>query len=233
MNFARRGYASKSSKQWLSRQSSDPYVKQRSSENYRSRSAFKLIEIERRFRILDAKDVDVVVDVGAAPGGWSQVIANTLGWNLNQANDPIASFDFVRHGQRSAWGSSSEHDAGLPEIHDSPFLTDYVQEHKKGRGVVLALDLLPIESIHGVHTLQADFLSPSTPSMIRSVLRQQGGPRDGKVDVVLSDMAPNLTGHHHADIEKSLDLCVALIEFAKTHLRPAQMVRRRLAGVLV
>lgn len=74
--------SSSSSRQWLSRQSKDPYVRQRitNAAAYRSRSAFKLLQLEESFGFLSKPDVRVVVDLGAAPGGWSQVVAKKMGW---------------------------------------------------------------------------------------------------------------------------------------------------------
>lgn len=67
-----------SSKQWLARQARDPYVKSKSSAGYRARSAFKLIELNTKYGLFDKEKTNVVVDLGAAPGGWSQVVSETL-----------------------------------------------------------------------------------------------------------------------------------------------------------
>ncbi|KAH6912877.1 ribosomal RNA large subunit methyltransferase J [Coprinopsis sp. MPI-PUGE-AT-0042] len=188
--------AKKSSKQWLARQTKDPYVKQRQVDPaaFRSRSAFKLVEINEKWDNFLAKpDVNVVVDLGAAPGGWIS----------EDRFDPLA-FD------------------------DSDLVSTPVQ----GRGTILAVDLLQMQQIHGVHDLVADFLAPTTDSIIQDILRRQG-VQDGKVDVILSDMAANASGNDTRDIECSLQICDAVLDFAKRHLRTAQAVGRKRGGVVL
>jgi len=125
---------SHSSRQWLRRHVNDPYVQRSKREGYRSRSAYKLIEIDERDRLL--RPGQVIVDLGSAPGGWSQVAAKRVG------------------------------EAGL----------------------VVAIDLLPMESIAGVTFVQGDFTSGKGAAAVQAAL---GGRQ---VDLVMSDMAPNMTG---------------------------------------
>ena len=152
---------SPSSKQWLRRHVSDPYVQRSRREGYRSRSAYKLTEIDERDRLLAPGMV--VVDLGAAPGGWSQAAAKRVG----------------------------------------------------ASGRVLAIDLLAMEPVAGVTFVQADF---SAAPGIAALERELGGR---KADVVLSDMAPNLSGIAVSDQARSMALAEAARDFALLHLQPA------------
>ena len=146
----------KSNKQWLRRHVTDPYVRKAREQGYRSRAAFKLQQIDDRERLL--RPGAVVVDLGAAPGGWSQVAAER-----------------VRPGGR-----------------------------------VIAVDLLPIAPITGVTVLKGDFRQAS-------LLPALG---DARADVVLSDLAPNLSGIPNVDQARSLELSVAAIDFCAGALKP-------------
>jgi 23S rRNA (uridine2552-2'-O)-methyltransferase len=208
--------AKKSSKQWLARQTKDPYVKQRQVDPaaFRSRSAFKLVEINDKWDNFLAKpDVNVVVDLGAAPGGWSQVVAQKLGWGLTSKPPPAVVSE----------------DRFDPLAFDD---ADLVSKPVQGRGTILAVDLLQMQQIHGVHGLVADFLAPTTDNVIQDILRQQG-VQEGKVDVILSDMAANASGNDTRDIECSLQICEAVLDFAKRHLRSAEVVGRKRGGVVL
>jgi 23S rRNA (uridine2552-2'-O)-methyltransferase len=149
-----------SSQRWLERQLNDPYVARAKRENLRSRAAFKLSEIDDKAHFL--KKGARVVDLGAAPGGWSQVAAKRVG---------------------------------------AP---------REGR--VVAIDVLPMEPISGVDFVQLDFLDPSAPEKLKAVL--------GGANVVLSDMAPNTTGHAKTDHLKIMALVEAAAEFARAVLKP-------------
>lgn len=150
---------SKSSTRWLQEHFSDPYVKRAQAEGWRSRAVFKLEELIERDRLL--KPGMVVVDLGAAPGGWSQVARERLG--------------------------------------------------EKGR--VIALDILPMQGIGGVEFILGDFRE-------ETVLHQLEQALDGAaVDLVLSDMAPNLSGMATVDQPRSMHLVELAEEFAATHLR--------------
>ena len=150
-----------SSNLWLERQLNDPYVARAKREGFRSRAAFKLMEIDDKARFL--KKGARVIDLGAAPGGWSQVAAKRVG---------------------------------------SP---------QKGR--VVAIDVLPMDSLTGVEFMQIDFLSVDAPKKLKDML---GGP----ADVVLSDMAANATGHAKTDHLKIMALVEAAAEFAREVLAP-------------
>ncbi|MCA3264175.1 MAG: RlmE family RNA methyltransferase [Telmatospirillum sp.] len=143
--------------QWISRQLNDPYVGMAKDQGYRSRAAFKLIEIDAKYKFL--KPGAKVVDLGAAPGGWTQVAV------------------------------------------------------ERGCAKVIALDILEMAPLAGAHVLKADFLDPAAPGMIEALL-------DGKVDLVLSDMAPSTTGHRETDHLRIAALVEAAIDFAVAVLRP-------------
>ena len=201
---------SKSSKQWISRQSRDPYVKKRLSgpASYRSRSSFKLLEINDQMAgFLDQRDVRVVVDLGAAPGGWTQVVAEKFGWlaGRNEADE-------------------------LQDLDASP-----VTSLSRARGTIVAVDLLPFEPIPGVHVVRGDFLLDSTTEQIRRLLasKHNNNADDAKADVILSDMAVNVSGNTVRDTESSLEICEAVFEFARLNLRSAREIGRRKGGVLL
>lgn len=151
---------SKTSREWLHRHVTDPYVQRSKKEGYRSRSAYKLTEIDDRDKLL--KPGQVVVDLGAAPGGWTQVAAKRIG----------------------------------------------------SKGAIVGIDLLPVEPVPGTTMIQADFTSRKGLSALQEAI---GGRR---VDVVLSDMAPNMSGIAVSDQARSMDLAEQALEFAVAHLQP-------------
>ena len=150
------------SKLWLERQLNDPYVARAKREGLRSRAAYKLIEVDDKFRLL--KPGARVVDLGAAPGGWSQVAVKRVGAD-------------------------------------------------EGRGRVVAIDILEMQSLPGVEALHLDFLDERAPPRLKDLL---GGP----ADVVLSDMAENATGHRKTDHLKIMALAEAAALFAREVLKP-------------
>lgn len=150
----------RSNRAWIHQHVNDPYVQRAQAEGYRSRAAFKLIEIDAEDRLL--KPGMVVVDLGAAPGSWCQVVARRVG----------------------------------------------------AAGKVLALDLLPMESLVGVEFIQGDFRE-------EPALAELEGRLGGRaVDVVLSDMAPNLSGVAVSDQARMIHLAELTLDFAVAHLRP-------------
>ncbi|MFY9957170.1 RlmE family RNA methyltransferase [Bradyrhizobium sp.] len=155
-----------SSKLWLERQLNDPYVAKAKREGYRSRSAYKLVEIDDKYRIL--KPGMSVVDLGAAPGGWSQIAAKRVGAADGQG---------------------------------------------KGKGKVIAVDVLEMPEIAGVSFAQLDFLAEDAPEKLRAMI-------GGRVDAVLSDMAANTTGHRKTDQLRILGLVEGAAAFASEVLNP-------------
>lgn len=151
---------SSSSQRWLREHFADPYVKQAQQAGYRSRAVFKLIEIHERGRLF--KPGMTVVDLGAAPGGWSQVVTKWV--------------------------------------------------HPKGR--VIAMDILPMEPLDGVEFIVGDFSEDFVVEQLHASLNGQ------KVDWVISDMAPNMSGNESVDIPKSMYLCELAVEFALQVLKP-------------
>lgn len=152
-----------SSQRWLERQLNDPYVAAAKREGWRSRAAFKLIEIDDRHRVLKAGQR--VVDLGAAPGGWSQVAARRV-------------------------------------------------KSVEGKGQVVAIDYLEFDPIPGVEIIKLDFLDDSAPARLKAMLR------DGRADVVLSDMAAPTTGHAGTDHLRIMGLAEAALAFALEVLAP-------------
>ena len=150
--------AKSSSAKWVRRQASDPYVERARKEGFRARAVYKLAEINEKFRIF--KSGQLVVDLGAAPGSWSQYV---------KKNFP------------------------------------------KSR--VIAMDLLPIDSIDGVEFYQGDFTTDDAIEWLRETVT-------GNVDVVLSDMAPNTTGHQRTDHIRQMTLLEYAFDFAKETLKP-------------
>jgi 23S rRNA (uridine2552-2'-O)-methyltransferase len=151
---------SKSSARWLAEHAADPYVKRAHEEGWRSRAAFKLEEIDKAERLL--RPGMTVVDLGAAPGGWSQYAARILG----------------------------------------------------GKGRVIALDVLDMPALPGVEFIQGDFSDEAVLERLQALLGA------GTVDLVLSDMAPNMMGIADVDHDRSMYLVDLAVDFAAHVLRP-------------
>jgi 23S rRNA (uridine2552-2'-O)-methyltransferase len=150
----------KTSKAWMHEHVTDIYVRRAKQEGYRSRSAFKLLEILEKDKLV--RSGMVVVDLGAAPGGWSQVLAPLIG--------------------------------------------------EKGR--VIALDLLEMEPIRNVTFLRGDF---SEDSAVAALQKELGGRQ---ADLVVSDMAPNISGVGMVDQARSIHLADLALDFTGNFLKP-------------
>lgn len=150
----------KTSKAWMQQHVNDPFVQQAKLHGYRSRSAYKLLEIDAKDKLL--KPGMRVVDLGAAPGGWSQVAAQKIG----------------------------------------------------ASGQVFALDVLEMPGLPGVTFIQGDFTEDSVLAELK--LKLAGQP----VDLVISDIAPNISGIPLADQAKSYYLAELALDFAVSHLKP-------------
>ncbi len=151
---------SHSSKQWLRRHVSDPYVIQSKKDGYRSRSAYKLTEIDAKDHLL--KGGITVLDLGSAPGGWAQVLSKKVG----------------------------------------------------SSGKVIAIDLLEMEPLPGVTFIQGDFNSRKGLEALATALE------GGKADLIMSDMAPNMTGIAVTDQARGMHLAEIARDFALLHLHP-------------
>jgi 23S rRNA (uridine2552-2'-O)-methyltransferase len=152
---------------WLAQHINDPYVKLAQKHQYRSRAAFKLIEIADQDKLI--KRGTTVVDLGSAPGAWSQVLRERM--------------------------AKPAGEAGID-------------------GRIIALDLLPMEPIEDVEFIQGDFREDAVLAQLEQVL---GGR---KIELVVSDMAPNLSGVAMADAARMSDLIELAVDFAQQHLRP-------------
>lgn len=158
---------------WLNDHVNDPYVKLAQREGYRARAAYKLKEIDEALGII--RPGDLVVDLGSAPGAWSQYVRNRLS-------------------PRTAVGGG----AAVGALN----------------GTILALDILPMEPIEGVSFLQGDFREPL-------FLQQLTDAMQGRLaDVVVSDMAPNLSGIAAADAARIAHLVELAVEFSQNHMKP-------------
>jgi 23S rRNA (uridine2552-2'-O)-methyltransferase len=150
----------KSSARWLNEHVNDPYVKQAQKDGYRSRSSYKLMQLNEKDRLI--RPGMLVVDLGSAPGGWSQVAARLVG----------------------------------------------------AKGRVLATDILPMEPLKNVDFIQGDF---TQEPVLKQVLESLG---DNKPDVVLSDIAPNISGIDSADQASSMYLVELALDMARQVLKP-------------
>ncbi len=151
---------SKSSGRWLQEHFDDPYVQRAKDEGYRSRASFKLLELDARDRLF--RPGMTVVDLGAAPGGWSQVAAQQVG----------------------------------------------------DRGRVIASDILPMDAMAGVHFVQGDFTDNSVYEALLAAI-------DGRpVDLVISDMAPNMSGMASIDQPRAMYLVELALDLARQVLKP-------------
>ena len=158
----------KVNKTWLNQHVYDPYVKAAQKDGYRARAAYKLQEIDEQLRLV--RPGDVVVDLGCAPGAWSQYVRRRL----------------------SPGGAAA---GGLA-------------------GAIIALDLLPMEPIEGVQYLQGDFREEAVLVRLEQALAGR------MVDLVVSDMAPNLSGNAAVDAARIAQLVELAVDFAKAHLKP-------------
>jgi 23S rRNA (uridine2552-2'-O)-methyltransferase len=215
----------------------DPYVKKRMVDPalYRSRAAFKLLEMNDRWggflegslRSGSAEEgVRNVVDLGAAPGGWSQVVARKLGWGERGLRDDVGGFS----GKVMERGRKLSGQLGVGSLNNDASSPTSIHP---GRGTIVAVDLLPIEPIPGVHTVRGDFLLPSTTDRIRQLLAPTTRESGSKADVILSDMAANVSGNTARDTQASLEICEAVFEFARANLRVPDGRRRGRGGVLL
>ncbi|KAF5313828.1 hypothetical protein D9619_013015 [Psilocybe cf. subviscida] len=257
--LARLSQKSKSkSASWASRQQRDPFVKMRVNDPaaYRARSAYKLLEInDQCYQFLDQPDVHGVVDLGAAPGGWSQVVSQKLGWSTPtgsplaqpesepEAVPPQGEEEPLEEELGSPRPKKWKKPKKVPQAAQQALMDDfdplgiddvgpYAGGAPTGRGRIIAVDLLKVERIPGVESIKADFLQDSTTRLVQKLLV---GPRNpfGRADVVLSDMAANVSGNDAHDIEQSLRICEAVFEFAQRNLRTADSIGRRRGGVLL
>ncbi len=151
---------SKSSSRWLHEHFNDPYVKKAQEQGYRSRAVFKLLEIQQKDRII--RQGMSVLDLGAAPGGWSQVAADIVG----------------------------------------------------DQGLVIASDILAMDPIPGVRFVQGDFREEPVFNEILAVLGER------RVDLVISDMAPNMSGERSVDQPRAIYLAELALDMARRVLRP-------------
>jgi 23S rRNA (uridine2552-2'-O)-methyltransferase len=151
---------SKSSGSWLQEHVNDPYVKQAQKDGYRSRASYKLIQLNEKDRLL--RPGMLVVDLGSAPGGWSQVATKAVG----------------------------------------------------AQGKVVATDILPMEPVNGVDFILGDF---TDEAVLRQILAQLG---NRKPDLIMSDMAPNISGIDVADQAASMYLVELALDLARQVLKP-------------
>ncbi|MDZ7593803.1 MAG: RlmE family RNA methyltransferase [Thiobacillus sp.] len=158
--MAQKPKRTKSGSAWMHEHVTDPYVKKAQQDGYRSRAAYKLLEIDKRDHLL--RPGMTVVDLGAAPGSWCQVAV----------------------------------------------------EKMKRQGRVLAIDLLPMAPIPGVDSLEGDFTEPAALAWLEEKLQ------NGRVDLVLSDMAPNISGVMLSDQARQYELCELALEFSVNWLKP-------------
>lgn len=152
---------SKSSNRWLDEHFSDAYVKQSKQDGYRSRASYKLLELNKKDRLI--RSGMTVVDLGAAPGGWSQVAARLVG----------------------------------------------------DKGLVLASDILPMDGLAGVEFIQGDFTETEVLERLLAALGER------RVDLVISDMAPNMSGMDAVDQPQAVYLVELALELAHEVLKPA------------
>jgi len=151
---------SKTSLGWLKRHVNDPYVKQAQKDGYRSRASYKLLEVQEKYKLI--RPGMSVVDLGAAPGGWSQVTSRLIG----------------------------------------------------GQGRLIASDILEMDSIPDVTFIQGDF---TQDQVLAEILEAVG---NSQVDLVISDMAPNMSGTPEVDMPKAMFLCELALDLATRILKP-------------
>jgi 23S rRNA (uridine2552-2'-O)-methyltransferase len=160
----------KVNKAWLNQHVNDPYVRLAQKDRFRARAAYKLKEIDETLGLI--RPGDCVVDLGSAPGAWSQYVRRRL----------------------------SPSGAAVGELN----------------GQILALDMLPMDPVEGVHFIQGDFREEAVLQALEAALTERGV---AAVDVVVSDMAPNLSGIGSADAARITDLIELAVDFSVKHLK--------------
>lgn len=163
----------KSSTRWLQEHFADIYVKQAQAEGYRSRAIYKLQEIDAKEHLF--KPGMTVVDLGAAPGGWTQYVAEKIGCKLG------------------------------------------VQQSR-----IVALDRLPMDALPGVEFIQGDFTDEAVLQQLQNILPMRS------VDLVLSDMAPNMSGNAEVDMPRAMYLAELAVDFAYNMLKPGGILVMKL-----
>jgi len=163
----------KLNKAWLNNHVSDPYVQQAQKDGYRSRAAYKLKEIDEELKLI--RPGQVVVDLGATPGAWSQYLR-----------------------RKFAPKEAGQGGAAVGQLN----------------GTIIALDLLDFEPIEGVHFIQGDFQEDAVLAQLEQALAGR------LVDVVVSDMAPNLSGIAVTDSARISNLIELAVDFADKRLKP-------------
>ena len=163
----------KVNKAWLHGHINDPYVRAAQRDGYRARAAYKIKEIDEELKLV--RPGQVVVDLGASPGAWSQYLR-----------------------RRFAPKDAGVGGAAVGELN----------------GTIIALDILDFEPIEGVHFIQGDFQDEAVLHQLEAALGNKA------VDLVVSDMAPNLTGIEGMDAARIGNLVELAIEFSKAHLKP-------------
>ena len=164
---------SKSSKGWLKEHFDDEYVRRSQQDGYRSRAIYKLIEIDQKDRLV--KPGMTIIDLGAAPGGWSEYCVKKLG----------------------------------------------------KKGIMLALDILPMEPIKGVTIIEGDFRENAVFDELMSLMNGDSidngsgsHSENGRADLVISDMAPNISGMGSVDMPRAYYLCELALDLARQVLKP-------------
>ena len=158
----------KVNKAWLNDHVNDTYVKLALKEGYRARAAYKLKEIDETLGLI--RPGHLVVDLGSAPGAWSQYLRRRL----------------------------SPDGAAVGELN----------------GIIIALDILPMEPVEGVQFIQGDFRESEVAALLEAALQGR------QADVVVSDMAPNLSGIEASDAARVAHLIELAVEFAQNHMKP-------------
>ncbi len=180
----------KLNKAWLNDHLNDPYVKMAQRDGYRARAAYKLKEMDETLGLI--KPGMTLVDLGSAPGAWSQYLRRKLG------------------------GTEGANMTGSNRVIAPNAKTGVASGEINGR--IVALDILPMPPVEDVTFLLGDFREESVLAQLHETLG--GAASFNKVDCVVSDMAPNLSGVESADAARMCHLVEIAVEFAKTHLTP-------------
>lgn len=220
-----------SSHNWLQRQARDPYVKAAAASDLRSRASFKLKELNSAYRIIQRGDA--VIDLGAAPGGWSVVaaqLAAASSLSHTSASDPsplaaaVAALPPAPR-RRTSVLHAYECEPGLaplpppavalPPPPPSPSPAAAIPTTR--RGIVVAVDLLPMDGVPGVHVIRGDFMQAGVQAEVSAALAAHGR---GACDVVVSDMSHAFTGEGNTDHIRQMGLAWCALAFACKVLKP-------------
>ena len=193
-----------SSRNWLTRQLNDPFAIGKHKEGYRSRSIYKLMEIDEKFHLLD--NVKTVIDLGAAPGGWTQLVKQ----RISISKEGLEELERLRESEKLP-----DHKASKCHIDKKISPSSDIHSHISSQKTkIIAIDLQDIAPIEDVIIIKGDCRDQKIEKILADILD------NNKVDLIISDMAPNTTGFKELNHIRIIELAKIALDFAVKFLKP-------------